>query len=72
MQIYKILEFLQIKRFIIVKSIGDTNILNLCSLPRNVFIYAKSLVHGVIWMDDNEDYVSICHDEINLSRQTLK
>ena len=52
--------------------IDNTNILNLCSLPRNVFIYAKSLVHGVIWMDDNEDYVSICHDEINLSRQTLK
>ena len=52
--------------------IDNTNTLKLFSLPMNVFIYAKSLVHGVFWMDDNEDYVSICHDEINLSRQTLK
>ena len=41
-------------------------------LPIGVFSHAKSLVHGAIWMDDNTDYVSICHDEIDLSRQTLK
>ena len=51
---------------------NNTNSLKLFSLSMNAFIYAKRLVHGVIWMDENVDYVSICHDEINLSRQTLK
>ena len=50
----------------------DENISNLFMLPMNVFIHAKSLFHEIIWMDGNADYVSICHDEINLSRQTLK